>query len=119
MSKELIHDLVKGRWGLALNLLHDTSPMAAICGTKCSVLQMGGVDPDVVVPIGKVNYRSEGVPDNGVHVTGLIRDVGWLHNSIAISGHEVMQESCFLRLISLRYHEHSTCRGVTALVNAS
>ena len=80
---------------------------------------MREVDPDVVVPITKVNFRPERVSRNGVNDARMIRDVRWLHNSVMSSGNQIMAEPCFLRLINLRNHNHSRCRSIAALVHSS
>ena len=87
VPKVVVHDLLKGSLGIAVILLHDTSPMGTTWCHKCGVLLMAGVDPDVIVPITKVHGQSAGVPGNGMNDSRLIRDVKWLPNSIAISGH--------------------------------
>ena len=79
---------------------------------------MGGVDPDVMLLVTKVDYRPKVILRNLVHNGQIIRNLRSLHNGIIVSGHKLMQEHSFIRHISPRYHQHDTCRGIRALVNS-
>lgn len=90
MNKQVVADLQNGKCGIAITLLHYPSPVGAKCGNAGSLLVIGGVDPDVVAPIPKVNFSSEGIPNNTVKNVRLIRNVRWLHNCILLFGYQVI-----------------------------
>ena len=50
----VVPDLLNDSWGNQVTFVHDHSHGGAICGNKCSMRLMRGVDPDVEVPITKV-----------------------------------------------------------------
>jgi len=62
--EQVVHDVLEGCRSIALTLLHDSSSIGIIWGTKCKVLFMGGVNPDGVVAITDVNFGPEGVYSN-------------------------------------------------------
>lgn len=51
------------------------------------MLLTGGVDSAVVLAITDVDCRPTGVPGNAVNDARLIRDIGWLHDYVTISGY--------------------------------
>jgi len=54
--EQVVHDVLEGGRSIAVTLLHDSSPVGAIWDRKCSILLMGGVNPDAVVAITNVNF---------------------------------------------------------------
>jgi len=54
--EQVVHYVLEGGRSIAVTLLHDSSPLGAIWGRKCSILLMGGVNPDGVITITDVNF---------------------------------------------------------------
>jgi len=88
--EQVVHDVLEGGRSIAVILLHDSSPVGAIWSRKCSILLMGGMNPDGVVAITGVNFRPDGVCSNCVSDEGLTRDECSLQLSFFISFDKVM-----------------------------
>jgi len=93
MLEQVVHDVVEGGRGIAVTLLHDSSPVSAIRGRKCSILLMGEVNPDGVVAITDVYFGPEGLCINCVSDVGLTMDQCRLQLSFLISFDKFMDVS--------------------------
>jgi len=88
--EQVVPDVLEGSRSIAVTLLHDSSPVGAIWGRKCSIFLMGGVNPDCVVAITDINFGPEWVCSKCVSDEGLTRDECRLQLSFLISFDQVM-----------------------------
>jgi len=51
MFEQVVHDVLEGGRSVAVILLHNSSPVGSILSRECSILHIGGVNPDGVVAI--------------------------------------------------------------------
>jgi len=83
--EQVVYDILEGGRRNAVTFLHNSSPVGAIWGRKCSLLLMGGVNSDGVVAITNVKFRPEGVYSNCVSDEGLTGNECRLYFSFLIS----------------------------------
>jgi len=56
LLEQVVHDVLEGGRSIAVILLHDSSPVSCICGRKCSILLIWGMNPNGVLAITNVNF---------------------------------------------------------------
>jgi len=106
--EQVVHNVLEGGRSIAVTLLHESSPVGAIWGRKCSILLMGGVNPDGVVAINDVYFRPEGVCSNCVSDEGLTRDECRLQLCFLISFDKVMDVPWLGWIIHFGNNKHGT-----------
>jgi len=106
--KQVVHDVLEGGRSIAVTLLYDSSPVGATWGGKCSILLMGGVNPDGVVAITDVSFRPEGVCSNCVSDKGLTRDECRLQLHFPIPFDKVMDVPWLGWIIHFGNNKHAT-----------
>jgi len=108
MFEQVVHYVLEGGRSIAVTLLHDCSPVGAIWGRKCSILLIGGVNPDGVLAITDVYFRLDGVCSNCVSDEGLTRDECRLQLCFLISFDKVMYVPWLGWIIHFGNNKHGT-----------
>jgi len=106
--EQVVHDVLEGGRSIAVTLLHYSSPVNAIWGRKCSILLLGGMNPNSVVAITDVYLGPEGVCSNCVSDDGLTRDECWLQLSFLISFDKVREVPWLAWIIHFGNDKHGT-----------
>jgi len=85
MLVQVVQNVLKGGRSIAVTLLHDPSPIGAICYRKCRILLSGVGNPDTIIAITDINLRPEVVCSNCVSNKGFTGDKYRLQPSFLIS----------------------------------